>query len=136
MSGEFPVSEGDNGFKTRGDLTMNTYIAIFAIALFASLVLTPIIRRLSARIGWLDKPLDDRRVHHQAIPRVGGLAILLSVLIALLTLPLVDNLVTQSVLRERWQLLTVFVPALLVTLLGLYDDVRGANARVKFTALI
>ena len=115
---------------------MNTYIAIFAIALFASLVLTPIIRRLSARIGWLDKPLDDRRVHHQAIPRVGGIAILLSVLIALLALPLVDNLVTQSLLRDRWQLLTVFIPALLVTLLGLYDDVRGANARVKFTALI
>ena len=114
---------------------MNTYIAIFVIALFASLVLTPIIRRLSARIGWLDKPLDDRRVHHQAIPRVGGIAILLSVLIALLALPLVDNLVTQSLLRDRWQLLTVFIPALLVTLLGLYDDVRGAiRGRVEVMA--
>lgn len=115
---------------------MNTYIAIFAIALFSSLILTPIIRRLSVRWGWVDKPLDDRRVHQQAIPCVGGIAILLSVLIALLTLPFVDNLVTQSLLRDRWQLLTVFVPALLVTLLGLYDDLRGANARVKFMALI
>jgi UDP-GlcNAc:undecaprenyl-phosphate GlcNAc-1-phosphate transferase len=114
---------------------MNTYIAIFVIALFSSLMLTPTIRRLSVRWGWLDEPLDDRRVHRKAIPRIGGLAILLSVLVALLTLPLVDNLVTQSLLRDRWQLLMVLAPATLVTLLGLYDDVRGANAPLKFIAL-
>lgn len=115
---------------------MNTYIAVFVIALFSSLLLTPIVRRLSVRWGWLDIPTDDRRVHTKAVPRVGGLAILLSVLIALLSLPLVDNLVTQSLLRDKWQLLSVFAPALLVTLLGLYDDTKGADARVKFFALI
>lgn len=115
---------------------MKTYIAIFAAALFSSLFLTPIIRRLSVKWGWLDEPRrDNRRVHTKAIPRVGGLAILLSVIIALLIIPLVDNLVTESLLRDRWQLLMVLVPAVLVTLLGLYDDVRGANARVKFLAL-
>ena len=116
---------------------MNTYIAIFAAALFSSLFLTPVIRRLSARWGWLDEPRrDERRVHTKAIPRVGGLAILASVIIALLIVPLVDNLVTESLLRDRWQLLMVLVPAVLVTLFGLYDDVRGANALVKFLALI
>ncbi|HKC66054.1 MAG TPA: MraY family glycosyltransferase [Pyrinomonadaceae bacterium] len=114
---------------------MNTYIALFVIALCSSLLLTPMIRRLSVKLGWLDMPLDDRRVHSKAIPRVGGLAILLSTLIALSLLPLVDNLVTQSLLRDRWLLLMVFAPAILVTLLGLYDDIRGANATVKFTAL-
>jgi UDP-GlcNAc:undecaprenyl-phosphate GlcNAc-1-phosphate transferase len=115
---------------------MKTYIALFAIALFSSLLLTPIIRRLSIRWGWLDVPLDDRRVHRKAIPRVGGLAILISVLIALLLLPLVDNLVTQSLLQDKWLLLMIFAPAVLVTLLGLYDDIKGANARVKLIALI
>ncbi|MDT5062876.1 MAG: UDP-GlcNAc:undecaprenyl-phosphate/decaprenyl-phosphate GlcNAc-phosphate transferase [Acidobacteriota bacterium] len=114
---------------------MNTYIALFSIALFSSLVLTPVIRRLCVRFGWLDVPRDDRRVHTKAIPRVGGLAILLSVVIALLALPLVDNLVTQSLFRDKRQLLMVFVPAILVVLLGLYDDLRGANARLKFLAL-
>src|SRR4051794_37403683 len=115
---------------------MKTYIAVFVVALFSSLLLTPVIRRLSIRWGWLDVPLDDRRVHHKAIPRVGGLAILISVLIALLSLPLVDNLVTQSLLQDKWLLLMIFAPAVLVTLLGLYDDIKGANARVKFIALI
>src|SRR5437763_16279743 len=106
MSGEFSLSKGDNGFKIRGDLTMNTYIAIFAIALLASLVLTRIIRRLSARIGWLDKPLDDRRVHRHAIPRAGEIPTLRSVHSALPALPLVDNLDTQSLSRAKRQPLT------------------------------
>jgi UDP-GlcNAc:undecaprenyl-phosphate GlcNAc-1-phosphate transferase len=114
---------------------MNTYIALFSIALFSSLVLTPIIRRLCVRLRWLDVPHDERRVHSRAVPRVGGLAILPPVLIALFSLPLVDNLVTQSLLRERQQLLMIFVPAMLVLLLGLYDDIRGTDARIKFLAL-
>jgi UDP-GlcNAc:undecaprenyl-phosphate GlcNAc-1-phosphate transferase len=114
---------------------MNTYIALFLIALFSSLLLTPIIRRLCVRFRWLDVPRDGRRIHSQAIPRLGGLAILLSVIIALLFLPLADNLVTQTLLRDKRQLLMVFVPAILVMLLGLYDDIRGADARIKFLAL-
>lgn len=115
---------------------MNTYIALFTAALFASLVLTPTVRRLSTKFGWLDDPLDDRRVHRKAIPRVGGLAILASVLVALLILPFLDNLVTQSLVKGRGQLLMVLAPALFVTLIGLYDDVRGANAPVKFAGLV
>jgi UDP-GlcNAc:undecaprenyl-phosphate GlcNAc-1-phosphate transferase len=115
---------------------MNTYIAIFVVALFASLALTPIIRRFSIKWGWLDEPLDGRRVHVKAVPRVGGVAILLSVIIGLLALPLVDNLVTQALLRDRSKLLMVFVPAILVTLLGVYDDLRGANAPLKLFGLI
>ena len=115
---------------------MRTYIAMFACALFASLVLTPLLRRLSARLGWVDVPGDTRRVHRRAVPRTGGLSILASALLSLLALSLVDNLVTQSLARERWQLVMVFAPAVFVTLVGLYDDVRGANALVKFLGLV
>lgn len=115
---------------------MRTYIAIFMTSLFASLVLTPVLRRLSARLGWVDEPRDTRRVHRLAVPRVGGIAILASALLSLLALSLVDNLVTQSLAKERWQLLMVFAPAIFVTLVGLYDDIRGTNALVKFLGLV
>src|SRR3954463_12211685 len=121
MYGELPLST-PQGFETRGVLIMRTYIALFLIALFSSLLLTPIIRRLGVRWGWLDVPRDNRRVHLKAVPRIGGVAILLSVFIALALLPLVDNLVSQSLLHDKWLLLMVFAPAVLVTLLGLYDD--------------
>jgi UDP-GlcNAc:undecaprenyl-phosphate GlcNAc-1-phosphate transferase len=114
---------------------MNTYIALFVVAMFSSLALTPLIRRLGNRLGWVDDPRDERRVHHKATPRLGGMAILASVLVALLSLLLVDNPVTQAIVRDRWQLLAVFIPAIFVSLVGLYDDLRGANARVKFAGL-
>lgn len=114
---------------------MNTYFALFVIATITSLILTPLIRRLSERLKFLDIPLDARRVHNKAVPRLGGVAVHVSVLIAILTLPFVDNLLTQSLRGHSGELLITFIPATLVLLLGVYDDLRGTNATVKFIGL-
>lgn len=90
-------------------------------------------RGLCVRRGWLDEPRDERRVHRRAIPRLGGVAIFLSLVIALLALSGVDNQVTQSLRQDRAQLLLALAPAVCVFLLGIYDDLRGLNATVKFT---
>lgn len=111
---------------------MNTYLALFMIATSASLILTPIVRRIGERYGWLDEPRDERRVHLQAVPRLGGVAIFAAVVIALAALPLVDNLVTQSLGTYGSQLFVTLAPAVLVFLFGVYDDLRGADARLKF----
>ena len=76
---------------------MNTYLALFLVALCSSLVLTPVVRRLCERLGWLDVPRDGRRVHGRAVPRLGGVAISLSVGLALSTLLFADNLLTQAI---------------------------------------
>ena len=114
---------------------MNTYFALFVVATFASLVITPLIRRLCERFRLLDIPTDGRRVHRNAIPRLGGVAIYLSLLIALSTLPLVSNLLTQSLAEYTDQLFVAAIPATLVLILGIYDDLRGTNATVKFAGL-
>ncbi len=114
---------------------MNTYFALFLIAVFSSLTITPLIRRLCERFNLLDVPLDGRRVHTKAIPRLGGVAVFLSFVIALSTLPFVNNLLTQSLRPLRSELLLILLPATLVLLLGIYDDLRGANATVKFIGL-
>src|SRR5438445_11339834 len=84
---------------------LNTYFALFLIAVFSSLTITPLIRRLCERFKLLDVPADGRRVHTKSIPRLGGVAVFLSVMIALSTLPLVDNLLTQSLKPLRSELL-------------------------------
>src|SRR5437773_5098698 len=115
---------------------MKTYSALFLIAAFASLVLTPLLRRFCDRFGLVSAPQDGRHIHPTAVPRLGGVAIFLSVLVALSSLVLVQNVLTQS-LRLELKSLTVFlVCGLLVLLLGVYDDLRGANATVKFIGLI
>ena len=114
---------------------MNTYFAIFVIATMASLVITPLMRRLCERFQLLDVPTDGRRVHRKAIPRLGGIAVYLSCALALSTLPFVDNLLTESLRTHSGDLFLAFVPGTLVFLLGIYDDLRGANAIVKFVTL-
>jgi UDP-GlcNAc:undecaprenyl-phosphate GlcNAc-1-phosphate transferase len=114
---------------------VKTYFALFLIATFSALAITPLIRRLCERLKLLDVPADGRRVHRNAIPRLGGIAIYLSLMLALGSLLLVSNLVTESLQYYRPVLFKVLVPSTLVLLLGVYDDLRGANAVVKFIGL-
>jgi UDP-GlcNAc:undecaprenyl-phosphate GlcNAc-1-phosphate transferase len=114
---------------------VKTYFALFLIATFASLIITPLIRRLCERFKLLDVPEDGRRVHTIAIPRLGGVAIYLSLLLALSSLLLVSNVLTETLAFYRPQLFKVLIPCSLVLLLGVYDDLRGTNAAVKFLGL-
>ena len=114
---------------------MHTYFALFLIATFASLVLTPLIRRLCERLNLLDVPRDGRRMHSKAVPRLGGVAIYLAVLVALSTLPFVDNILTHTLRGYMPELFVALIPATLVFFVGIYDDLRGTNATVKFAAL-
>lgn len=74
-------------------------------------------------------------MHRTAIPRLGGLALYLSCLTALSLLPFLDNLLTQTLRTLGSEFLTIFIPATLVLILGVYDDLRGTNATFKFTGL-
>lgn len=114
---------------------MNTYFALFLISTTASLVITPLIRRFCERFKLLDVPTDGRRVHRKGTPRLGGVALYLSCAIALSLLPFLDNLLTQSLGDKRPEMFVAFLPATLVLLLGIYDDLRGTNAVLKFFTL-
>jgi UDP-GlcNAc:undecaprenyl-phosphate GlcNAc-1-phosphate transferase len=114
---------------------MNTYFALFLIATCASVVLTPLVRRVCEHGGWLDHPGGVRRVHERAVPRLGGLAVFMSVLVALASLSFVENRITLAVGEQGAALYVVLVPAALVLLFGIYDDLRGTGARAKFVAL-
>src|ERR1051325_7480178 len=114
---------------------MKTYFALFVISTGSALVITPLIRRLCQRFKLLDVPTDARRVHTSAVPRLGGIAIYISLILGIASLLLVSNLVTESLSYFRPVLFKVLVPSSLVLLLGVYDDLRGANAAVKFLGL-
>lgn len=112
---------------------MNTYLLLFVISTCGSLVLTPLVSRISNRFGWLDRPRDGRRVHQNPVPRLGGAAIFAAVLIALTSLLFLDNIATQLVRANSARILSVLAPSALVFLIGVYDDFRGTGAPIKFT---
>ena len=61
------------------------YVLIAATALVLAIVATPVVRRMAWRFGFVDQP-SFRKVHSTPIPRLGGLAIYLGFIIALLVL--------------------------------------------------
>jgi len=114
---------------------MKTYFVLFLAAAFTSAVITPLLRRLCQRFGLVDVPRGDRHVHRTPIPRLGGVGIFLSVVIALSSLLFVRNLLTQNLRVEIKSIGAFLLCSLLVVAVGAYDDLRGANAMVKFVAL-
>ena len=74
-------------------------------------------------------------MHRTAIPRLGGLALYFSCLAALSVLPFIDNLLTQTLSSLDSEFIAIFIPATLVLILGVYDDLRGTNATFKFVGL-
>ncbi len=95
-----------------------------ALALGVTLVLTPLVRALALRAGLLG-PLGDRpRVHRTPIPRIGGLAIAVGILVPAVALVDLEGALAGIVLA---------LP--LVVAVGLVDDVRGLGAGTKLAAV-
>ena len=45
------------------------------VAAVVSFLMTPPVKRFAEKVGAIDVPKDERRVHNHPIPRMGGLAI-------------------------------------------------------------
>lgn len=101
--------------------SIKLYMLIFLTALVVAAGSTPLLRRLAPRLGFMDQP-SARKVHTVPIPRLGGVAIYLAFVIALL------------VFEDRYnisQLLSIVLGATLASFLGLWDDRRPLPAWVK-----
>ena len=58
--------------------------AAMAVAMVVSFISTPVVKALAQRMGAVDVPKDDRRMHNHPIPRMGGLAIFFGFLLSTL----------------------------------------------------
>jgi UDP-GlcNAc:undecaprenyl-phosphate GlcNAc-1-phosphate transferase len=108
-------------------------VLAFATSLIASLALTYLVRERATRAGIFD-PTDERKLHTRKIPRVGGVAIFLSVAIALTVLALRGGF--EGVGLASSKLMVIVIGAAATFLLGLYDDLRQLRARYKFAVQI
>jgi len=104
------------------------YLLLGLISAALALVLTPVIGRASTRLGLVDAP-GGRKVHARSVPRLGGVALVLSAAIAL---ALVAALRPGTIGTPNWMAMRPFITACTVIfLVGLVDDVRGLGAAAK-----
>jgi UDP-GlcNAc:undecaprenyl-phosphate GlcNAc-1-phosphate transferase len=103
----------------------------FTLACAFALALTPAVRSLALRLGAVDHAVSSRKRHGRAVPRLGGLAIVLAMGLALpVALAAAPSLAEG--LRAGWrQSLAALAGGLAIAALGAYDDLRGARPRHK-----
>src|SRR5882762_2026109 len=110
------------------------HFLIFIAALSASAILTRLVRDYSVAHGWVSNPALDRHVHTRPIPRLGGVAIFLT----LCCMALLAHWSPAYFGTREFSLpqlaLKILGPATIIFLVGLIDDFCGINAYVKFAA--
>ena len=90
-----------------------------SMAIVITLVLSPLVRRLSTRMGVVDRP-DQRKVHREAMPLMGGLAIFIGFWVTVV--------LTQPISRE---IAAFGFGSLLVLVSGIWDDSRDIRPWLK-----
>ena len=104
---------------------MRSYLFTFLVALVLALGLTPLAGRLGLRVGAVD------RTKGGAIPRAGGIAILLAATLGLLLISLVWSPVRSMVIYSGTELRAVYFGALAILALGIVDDIHRLKAMPK-----
>ena len=107
-------------------------IAAFLLSMVCGFFFIPQIIRFCKEKGLYDKP-DNRKIHHNAIPRLGGLSFLPSMLLASLIVIIVNNQnnLEHQVTLSTWSV-TFFFCLLLIYGVGIVDDLVGLGAKTKF----
>ncbi|HJE83154.1 MraY family glycosyltransferase, partial [Megasphaera stantonii] len=103
---------------------MLEYFVPFLIALIVAYVLTPGVKKLAIKVGAVDKP-NARKVHTHAIPRLGGLAIYVGFMAAVL-----------FCVPVRHELLGLLLGCTAIVALGIWDDICNIPAKVKLVGQI
>ena len=105
---------------------MTIYLLVFAGALVLAVGATPLARFLGPRVGVIDQP-ESRKIHARPVPRLGGAAILVAVL-------LVSVIVGE---RHNFdQFGSILVGAAGISFIGLIDDRWGLPPLVKLVGQI
>lgn len=98
------------------------YVSL-VVAFVASILLTPLVKKLAFKIGAVDAP-NHRKVHARIMPRLGGLAIYFAFLIGYIFLKVTTGFETQYGTA-------ILIAATIIVITGVIDDMREISAKAK-----
>ena len=107
------------------------YVIAVAAAFSFSFLLTPLVRRLALRFGWMDEPSSSVKTHKVSTPSLGGVAIFASYAATLLLLRVCTQFPTGTLRSLRG----LMVGGALVFVMGVVDDLKkphGLHFKPKF----
>lgn len=112
---------------------MLTYIVAFLIATAVAAIATPLVAAFARKYNLFDLPTEARKIHKTATPRLGGVAVVAAFFAPLLGLEIYHNDISRLLYADGQLLVSLLGGGLVIVLLGVFDDIRGASASVKLT---
>ena len=105
-------------------LLAGVLLALF-VALVVSFLTSPVVKAFAYKVGAVDVPKDNRRMHHVPIPRLGGLAVFFGFIISILLFVEMTD-----------QFRSILLGAVIIVVLGVVDDITPLPAKLKFLVQI
>jgi len=111
-------------------ITNTEYFLLFVISYLLVGLLTPVMRKVAIATDVVDRPNSSHKSHKKAVPYLGGVAIIIGVI----TVSYSASLFSQFTSSTFWLATSVLGPALLLGLIGLWDDIRNLPPLPRFIA--
>lgn len=109
-------------------LYLEQYLLLGVISLIAVGLLTPIMRLVAKRYGVVDSPSESHKTHKNPVPYLGGVGIAIGVVGVTYLASLASDFSRETFLLAS----TVVVPAIIMGIVGLIDDLRKLSPWPRF----
>lgn len=107
----------------------------FLLAFITAYVITPYTIRLSKKIGALDVPKEKRKIHKDAMPRLGGLAIIagftVSIIYLLIVMSVEKSLNLFGLDNYFYKTIGLFLGIIVLSIFCFFDDWKGISPFIK-----
>ena len=111
-------------------ITNKEYFLLFVTSYLLVGVLTPLMRKIALATNIVDNPNAAHKSHKKAVPYLGGVAII----IGIISISYSASLVSDFTSTTFWLATSVLGPALVLGLIGLWDDIKNLSPLPRFIA--
>ena len=111
-------------------ITNKEYFLLFVTSYLLVGALTPLMRKIALATNIVDNPNAAHKSHKKAVPYLGGVAIIIGIISISYSTSLVSNFTSTTF----WLATSVLGPALLLGLIGLWDDLKNLKPLPRFIA--
>jgi UDP-GlcNAc:undecaprenyl-phosphate GlcNAc-1-phosphate transferase len=111
-------------------ITNTEYFLLFVISYLLVGALTPVMRKIAIATDLVDRPNSSHKSHKNPVPYLGGVAIIIGVI----TVSYSASLFSEFTSSTFWLATSVLGPALLLGLIGLWDDLKNLPPLPRFIA--
>ncbi|MFM7047755.1 MAG: glycosyltransferase family 4 protein [Actinomycetota bacterium] len=114
-------------------ISLASYLIVGLIAAATTAVTMPFVIRLAHRQGWMATP-DERRMHPVPTPDVGGIAMFIGILAAVVGASLLGDF--DQLFQDSTEIIGVVVASAIIFALGIIDDIRDVSPPAKVTGIV